>query len=35
MENEFLCFIKYIGVDIDGNNQYEFLFTEKPDIVWR
>lgn len=34
MDNKKLCFIKYIGCDIDGYNQYEFLFTEKIDEFW-
>ena len=34
MENEFLCFIKYIGTDIDGLYMYEFLFTENIDTFW-
>lgn len=29
-----LCFIKSLGVDVDGNNVYEFLFTDKPDSFW-
>lgn len=28
MENEFLCFVKNIGTDIDENYIYEFLFTD-------
>lgn len=35
MENKYLCFIKLVGQDIDGLNQYEFLFTEEPEVVWR
>lgn len=27
-DNLFLCFIKKVGEDIDGNNIYELLFTE-------
>lgn len=29
-----LCFIKNIGLDLNGNYQYEFLFTSKIDEVW-
>lgn len=29
-----LCFAKSIGVDIDGNNVYELLFTEESDTFW-
>lgn len=34
MENEFLCFVKQIGQDIDGNYIYEFLFSDKIDEFW-
>jgi hypothetical protein len=34
MEELKLCFIKYIGEDIDGLNIYEFLFTDKIDEFW-
>jgi hypothetical protein len=29
-----LCFIKYIGLDLNGLHQYEFLFSDKIDEVW-
>ena len=29
-----LCFVKYIGMDLNGNYQYEFLFSDKIDEVW-
>lgn len=29
-----LCFIKNIGMDLNGLYQYEFLFTSKIDDVW-
>lgn len=31
---EKLCFIKFIGVDSDGLNLYEFLFTKDIDTFW-
>lgn len=34
MENEYLCFIKYIGQDLDDNNIYDFLFTDDIDNFW-
>lgn len=34
MEDEYLCFVKYIGQDIDSNNIYEFLFSDKIDEFW-
>jgi len=34
MEELRLCFIKNIGLDLNGNYQYEFLFSEKIDEVW-
>lgn len=34
MENVNLCFINFIGTDIDGNNTYEFLFTHDIDTFW-
>ena len=33
-ENLFLCFIKYIGEDINNMNTYELLFTKTPDTFW-
>ena len=29
-----ICFIKYIGNDLNGLYQYEFLFSDKIDEVW-
>lgn len=29
-----LCFVKFIGVDLNGLYQYEFLFSDKIDEVW-
>lgn len=34
MDNLNLCFINYIGSDIDGKNTYEFLFTQEIDTFW-
>lgn len=34
MNNEYLCFIKYIGKDINEMNIYELLFTTKPESFW-
>lgn len=34
MNDKKLCFIKYVGCDIDGYHQYEFLFTSKIDEFW-
>lgn len=34
MDNEFLCFIKFIGTDIDGMYMYEFLFTQDTETFW-
>lgn len=34
MVNEYLCFVKFIGTDIDGYNSYEFLFTDNIDEFW-
>jgi hypothetical protein len=31
---EYLCFIKFIGTDVDGLNIYEFLFTNTIDSFW-
>lgn len=33
-DNLYLCFIKHVGVDIDGNNIYELLFTEDVETFW-
>lgn len=35
MKNEYLCFIKLIGKDIEDMYTYEFLFTDNPDEFWR
>ena len=35
MESRFLCFIRFIGKDVEGLNNYEFLFTTMPDEFWR
>lgn len=34
MDNQFLCFIRNVGKDIEGENVYEFLFTSLPDEFW-
>lgn len=34
MKNENLCFIRYIGSDNEGDNIYEFLFTDEIDTFW-
>lgn len=34
MDDIKLCFVKYIGNDINGENEYEFLFTDKIDEFW-
>ena len=35
MENElFLVYINPIGKDSSGLNEYEFFFSETPEIVW-
>lgn len=31
---EHLCFIRFIGKDVEGLNNYEFLFTTMPDEFW-
>lgn len=33
-EDKYLCFIRFIGTDIDNNNIYEFLFTEDTENFW-
>lgn len=30
----YLCFVNFIGTDVDGMNTYEFLFTEDKDTFW-
>lgn len=32
---KYLCFINSIGIDIEGNNIYEFLFTEDIDTFFQ
>lgn len=32
--NLFLCFVKNVGVDSDGNNVYDFLFTDDTDTFF-
>lgn len=34
MENEYLCFIRFVGTDIDEKNTYELLFTDDIDTFW-
>lgn len=34
MENLFLAYIKKVGKNTQGLFEYEFFFTETPDIVW-
>lgn len=34
MNELYLCFIKYIGKDIEEYNNYEFLFTDNIDTFW-
>lgn len=34
MDDIKLCFIKYIGEDINGEKEYELLFTDKIDEFW-
>ena len=31
---EQLCYVKFLGTDIDGLNIYEFLFTQSIDSFW-
>lgn len=31
---EYLCYVRPIGKNSDDLYEYEFFFTEKPDIVW-
>lgn len=31
---EYLAFVKKIGITLDGLNIYEFMFTTVPDVVW-
>lgn len=30
----YLIFVQYIGVNIRGNYEYEFMFSENPDNAW-
>lgn len=34
MNEEYLCFVRLIGTDIDGNNTYEFLFSDNIEEFW-
>lgn len=34
MESRYLCFIRFLGKDVEGLNNYEFLFTTMPDEFW-
>ena len=34
MESRSLCFIRYVGEDVEGFNVYEFLFTSMVDEFW-
>lgn len=34
MNELYLCFVRFVGSDVDGNNLYELLFTEDKDIFW-
>lgn len=34
MDNLKLCFIKFVGTDLNGINRYEFLFTNKINEFW-
>lgn len=33
-EEKYLCFVKYVGEDIDETNRYEFLFTSNIEEFW-
>lgn len=33
-EELFLVYVNEIGIDIDGNYTYEFLFSSTPDVTW-
>lgn len=30
----YLCFVRLVGEENDGNYRYEFIFTDNPDEVW-
>ena len=30
----FLCFVKFVGKETGGENRYEFIFSENPDVFW-
>ena len=30
----YLCFVKYIGKDVNDKNEYEFIFSEDKDDFW-
>ena len=32
--DEFLCFVRYMGKDLDGKNAYDFLFTDTIEEFW-
>lgn len=34
MNDEYLCFIKLVGKDIEDLYTYELLFTKEPSVVW-
>lgn len=34
MENEYLCFVTYIGKDIDDKFMYEFIFSDDSESFW-
>lgn len=34
MEDKYLCFIRLVGNDINGMNEYEFMFSSDIDNVW-
>lgn len=34
VENMFLAFVDYIGMESDGKRLYNFFFTNTPDVVW-
>ena len=33
-KEEYLCFVKSIGENIEGLNNYELIFTKEPDTFW-
>ena len=34
LKEQYLCFVRLIGEETDGNYRYEFIFTDNPDEVW-